>query len=154
MPEYRIWAGMIQRCTNPKNTAYHQYGGRGITVWPRWRETFDAFFMDMGRKPANTTLDRIDSDGNYEPSNCRWATRTEQQRNRRDTRTHTIDGITRSLAEWAEVTGATVRSLEWRIRRGWPDSQFLMAPNRGNSVTRKARHQVRAADGTFKGDAR
>jgi hypothetical protein len=82
-PEYRSWSSMVQRCTNPNYHRWDRYGGRGITVCQRWRESFESFLADMGPRPADTTLDRFpDPDGNYEPSNCRWATRAEQRSNR------------------------------------------------------------------------
>lgn len=83
-PEYTAWAAMIRRCTNPKQDNYRYYGGRGITVCSRWRRSFSAFLADMGRKPSpNHSIDRRENEGNYEPDNCRWATRSEQRRNRR-----------------------------------------------------------------------
>ena len=79
---YYIWAAMVQRCTNPNNKSWKWYGARGITVCDRWL-TFENFLADMGEKPAGRSIDRIDNDGNYEPSNCRWATASQQVKNRR-----------------------------------------------------------------------
>jgi hypothetical protein len=79
---HKSWTAMIQRCTNPKNTSYVNYGGRGVKVCERWR-VFENFFADMGERPEGKTLDRINVNGNYEPENCRWATLSEQQRNKR-----------------------------------------------------------------------
>lgn len=81
--EYSSWRGMKNRCLNPNTTGYENWGGRGITVDPRWAASFEAFFKDMGERPAGHSLDRINPDGNYEPGNCRWATRHTQRVNRR-----------------------------------------------------------------------
>jgi hypothetical protein len=82
-PTYAIWAQVIQRCTNPKSSAWKWYGARGITVCDRWRYSFSAFLEDMGERPEGLSIDRIDNDGNYEPGNCRWATKSQQNANRR-----------------------------------------------------------------------
>jgi len=86
-PEYSIWAGIKQRCFNPKGTAFHDYGGRGISVCDRWVESFENFYADMGPRPSpRHSVERQDVDGNYEPDNCFWATPDVQARNKRGTK--------------------------------------------------------------------
>jgi hypothetical protein len=88
-PEWQSWTAMINRCERPSHKQFKDYGGRGITVCRRWREDYSSFLADMGRKPTpNLTIDRINNDGNYEPTNCRWATRFLQNTNRRRSFTH------------------------------------------------------------------
>lgn len=130
-PEYRAWKGMKERCQNPTNKSYHNYGGRNISVCERWLISFETFFDDMGYRPsAKHSIDRINVDGNYEPKNCRWALSKEQGRNRRDTRFLTFRGQTRALTEWAEILGISRWTLWDRVvRRGWTTEQALsLAP--------------------------
>ncbi len=119
---YRSWAGMVQRCTNPRNLSWPDYGGRGVQVCPRWVASFDNFLADMGEKPSNTSIDRIDNNGNYEPGNCRWATVKEQARNKRRTllterkaeelRSLFSSGFSvRYLAAWYGVSWALVNAV-------------------------------------------
>ena len=111
-PTYRAWQDMIQRCYNPRRTRYPMYGGRGITVCQRWRESFEAFLKDMGTSPSpRHSIDRIDNNGNYEPGNLRWATAKEQSRNQRRNRVLTYQGETLCIAEWAERLGVAYATL-------------------------------------------
>jgi len=127
-PTYRSWAAMIQRCHNPKSTAFHKYGARGIIVCDRWRESFDNFLADMGERPAGCTMDRIDGRRGYGPDNCRWATATEQSRNLASNRLIEHEGVVRSAAEWAEMCGIRHGTLLTRLRRGWSVEDALGRP--------------------------
>lgn len=104
--EFRSWTHAKARCANPEDKSYPQYGGRGISMCARWLESFQNFFADMGPKPSKLhSLDRINNNGNYEPGNCRWATRTTQNRNTRKNTFITHDGETLTIAEWSKKTG-------------------------------------------------
>ena len=127
-PEYAAWGNAIDRCSNPNAPQWPIYGARGITVCKRWRKSFEAFLADMGKRPPGTTLDRIDTDGHYEPGNCRWATPKEQALNRRNTRLITAFGVTRTVAEWAAVQGLTLHTLNHRLYRGWTVERALSTP--------------------------
>lgn len=128
-PEYRIWAAMKDRCHNPHNKSYYLYGERGINVCESWRNLFDVFFADMGPRPSvECSLDRIDNDGDYCPENCRWATKSEQSRNRRDNQLLTVDGITLTLTAWSERTGIKRATLDSRRRAGWSPERIVSLP--------------------------
>lgn len=129
-PIFKSWESMKQRCFNPNAPDYPGYGGRGIKVHEPWISSFETFYADMGERPQDKTLDRIDVDGNYEPSNCRWATRSEQQRNRRDTKLITYNDESLTVAEWSERTGIHKNVLIWRRTKGWPSERILTTPVR------------------------
>lgn len=117
--EYRIWCLMKGRCLNPRDRRFTRYGGRGITVCERWRSDFAAFLSDMGPRPTpRHSIDRIDNNGNYEPSNCRWATPKEQARNTRRTRYVEIGGVVGRLAQVADDLGIPYGTMKQRARRG------------------------------------
>jgi hypothetical protein len=117
-PEYITWSGMHDRCRNPKNKRFAQYGGRGIAVCERWQD-FAVFREDMGARPSSRyTIDRIDNDRGYEPGNCRWATRLEQNSNQRHTRTLVAFGRRQSMSAWAREIGITRESLRDRLAKG------------------------------------
>lgn len=124
-PTYNTWAHMLTRCRNPKHKQFSHYGGRGISVCERW-EKFENFFEDMGMKPEAMSLDRIDNDGNYEPSNCRWATSKQQNRNQTNTKFAIIDGMKIAMAELAEQHKVSRRRLAARLRRGLSIEQALV----------------------------
>lgn len=118
--EHVVWMSMIGRCYNIKDGDYLRYGGRGITVCDRWRNSFLEFISDIGKRPsAKHSLDRINNDGNYEPGNVRWATRLEQARNTSLTRFLVIDDVRRPLKEWSEISGINSSTIRRRIRDGW-----------------------------------
>lgn len=135
---YNIWAGMVQRCHNPKSGHYHRYGARGISVCQEWRDSFENFYRDMGDRPDGLTLDRINNDGNYEPGNCRWATIIEQINNRRVTRFLTLGEDRRPLMEWARFFGVTQKYLACRLDRGWSDERILTELYAKNGKENKA----------------
>ena len=128
--EYGVWATMIQRCENSGYRKYPSYGGRGISVCDCWRKSFAAFYADMGPRPSSQhSIDRINNDGNYEPGNCRWATRTDQCRNRRSSCFLTIGEETKTLAEWSDISGLSVATIWHRIHKcGWSHLQATTLP--------------------------
>lgn len=125
---YVVWCNIIQRCTNANNTSYHNYGGRGITICNRWKK-FENFLEDVGEPPTNKhTLDRIDNNKRYCKSNCRWATRKQQQRNTRRNHMITFNNKTQCLTAWAEEMNIDRNTLSYRLKRGWSIERALIAP--------------------------
>ncbi len=115
-PEYKSWSESRQRCNNPSNSNYKDYGGRGIRVCEKWDQSFESFFADMGAKPSMShSIDRIDVNGHYEPGNCRWATPQEQSANRRNAVLIQAFGKTMSLAEWSRETGISASEIRRRL---------------------------------------
>ena len=128
-PEYRTWNRMIYRCEDAKCVAFFRYGGRGIKVCSRWRESFAAFLADMGPRPSNKhSIDRINGDGDYEPNNCRWATRVQQARNVKTNCRLTARGETRCLVEWIPVASVTANAIRSRIKAGWSHERAIFEP--------------------------
>lgn len=107
---------MIERCCDENNGSFHRYGGRGIRVCAQWLASYDSFLADMGPRPSpEHSLDRINNNGNYEPGNCRWATRHQQNRNRSDNIVLELDGRRKILADWARGLGITKQALRFRL---------------------------------------
>lgn len=137
-PTYHSWCGMIARCTNPGHGSYARYGGRGISVCEPWLD-FANFLADMGEKPKGASIDRVDTNGNYEPSNCRWATAKEQGRNKRNNRLLTYQGETLCLQEWAERLGIRGETIWGRLDTGWSVNDALSTPDGTSSNNVRSR---------------
>lgn len=128
--EYRTWRAMINRCTNSNDQAYDDYGGRGITICDRWLNSFEAFYEDMGLRPSSDhTLDRREVNGNYDKSNCRWATPTEQANNKRNNVFYTHSGVTKTISEWSREYRIDYGKLYKRlIRDKWDFDRAVSIP--------------------------
>lgn len=130
--EYESWRAIRQRCLNSKCKSFKNYGGRGIAICNRWLESFENFLADMGHAPApRMQIDRIDNNGNYEPSNCRWATVKEQSRNRRNNHFVTVDGQEMVLMDACIKYGIGHPTVLYRMRNGWSCEDAIKTPVRG-----------------------
>lgn len=129
--EYTTWYSMIRRCVSPTDWSFPRYGGRGITVCDRWRDSFAAFYADMGPKPTpKHSIDRIDNNGPYSPENCRWATPTEQGRNSRRNRVIEAFGERLCPSAWEEKTGVLAITAQRRVARGVSPEVAVTAKHR------------------------
>ena len=135
--EYGAWVNMRHRCINDQHPQYNDYGGRGISICPAWLNSFDQFLKDLGPKPEpELTLERLDNNGNYEPGNVAWRSRSAQQKNRRKfskstDRLISYSGRTQTLEDWSKETGIKRSTLQMRLDSGWTVSESLTKPVRG-----------------------
>lgn len=128
-PLYGVWRQMVRRCHDPRSVGYPNYGARGIQVCAAWRDDFWRFVFDVEPRPSpQHTLDRVDNNRGYEPTNVRWATRNEQARNTRFNRLLTAAGRTQMLEDWAAETGLPKSTIFNRLRRGWPEERAVSTP--------------------------
>lgn len=129
-PLYSVWASMKSRCHNPNEVGFKNYGGRGIDISPEW-DSFEAFLTWALRSgyQYGLEIDRINNEKGYSPDNCRWVTRSENQRNKRNNRLLTINGKTQTLTDWSEQSGLNIHTICGRINRGWPPSRWIEPVN-------------------------
>lgn len=128
-PEYRVWASMISRCTIPHHHHFPSYGGRGIGVCSRWRDSFQAFYDDMGPRPSpKHTIDRTNNELGYFPENCRWVTWHIQALNKRSNRFLVLNGIKLTISEWAKKLSLSHDALTKRVDSGWSEERILNTP--------------------------
>ena len=125
---YKRWVMMIQRCTNPHDHAFHNYGGRGITVCERWRHSFVCFIEDMGEPPQEMQLERRDNNGPYSSENCYWATPQQQANNRRSNHILESHGLQYPIKEWSRITGIHRHTIHTRLKLGWTIEEALTTP--------------------------
>ena len=121
---YGIWCAMKTRCNNPNAINYENYGGRGISVCDSWK-SFENFFQDMGEAPDGMSIERNDTNGNYEPNNCRWATRKEQNNNKRNHNMIEYCGFNMNVMQWSKHTGIGESTIRRRIKLGWTPEKIL-----------------------------
>lgn len=148
---YRVWRGILTRCLNDRDRSYTEYGARGIGVCDRWR-TFEHFYEDMGEPPTpEHSIERVDNDKGYEPSNCCWATRIEQARNRRSTVWVTANGKTLTAKEWDSLMGFSGGTVAKRVRSGWSHEDAVNRPVNKN-LSRPQVHRKEVFDAIQRGE--
>jgi len=129
--EYGTWARMLRRCYNPNDNRYYSHGGRGIIVCDRWKNSYENFLKDVGRAPTSKhSLDRIDNNRNYEPSNCKWSTITEQANNKRNTYMVDVGGIKTPLGILCRYYNAPIELVRGRLNNGWDVETALTKPKK------------------------
>lgn len=126
--EYRTWSSILRRCYNPNTKDYPNYGGRGIRVCSRWKNSFENFLKDMGNRPSGMTIERKNNDRNYSPENCRWIVKKYQNRNTRVTVWLTFRGRRLPLVQWAEELSIQSSTLRKRLYDGWTIRRTLTTP--------------------------
>jgi len=141
-PLYKTWQAMMQRCYNPNTPWYHRYGGRGILVCDRWHE-YDNFLADVSPKPPGTSLDRIDNNSGYGPTDFRWATQKQQVRNSRSVKLIAYKGETRLLKEWTELLGLEYQMIKQRILSGWSTEDAFEKPKYTCIKGRKPKNSIK-----------
>jgi len=134
-PIYKVWSAMIQRTTNIKNTSYKDYGGRGITVCDEWLK-FEKFYNDMGDS-SGLTLDRKNNNKGYYKDNCRWATRKEQANNIRSNKVLTINGKSRTVSEWSDISKINYDTIIDRLKNNWDDKKAVFSKVQDNKTGNK-----------------
>jgi len=136
--EYSAWQSMIARCENVSNKSFKDYGGRGISVCSAWRKDFAAFLAEVGRRPGpGHSIHRIDNDRGYEPGNVKWATRAEQNSLKRNNHRLVVSGVSRTIAEWARVSGISQKTIGTRLRNGWSEEEAVSTAVDSTKVNRR-----------------
>lgn len=139
--EHKIWGGIISRCEDPEN---RYYAGRGIKMCQRWRDSFLNFLQDMGPRPSPShSIERIDNDADYGPTNCRWATRLDQNRNTRQNRFLEFQGRRLTISQWSEVVGIKAGTIQFRIAAGWSTERALTEKPTNKGKIRTAETKLR-----------
>jgi hypothetical protein len=137
-PVYRVWIEMRARCSNPNHASWRNYGGRGIRVSDEWGESFETFLRDMGPRPKGYQIERVDNNRGYSKENCVWATVRQQRNNQRNNRILEVNGVRRTFAEWARLSGLPWTTIRSRIERyGWDVESAVTLPQQaGRSLSR------------------